>query len=204
VTDPENPNANPIERQLNLKNESGGAINYRFETTDDFFEILPSSGQIEYSAIEQVFFRFRPKEPLPYSAAIPLYALTDSTKVLISTIQAVGVGSSRKFQTSTDYLCLPIVPLGITTEQRIQIWNLAAIQTTITTKLAINQKVFPLSVTFPAGNRLTYSTSEIPLLVSFVSDRPASFSTIVALIDSEGDSYSFTISVMTDNSVFTL
>jgi hypothetical protein len=51
---------------------------------------------------------------------------------------------------------------------------------------------------------LSHVAAQLPLLVSFCSPKPISFSTVVALAADTGDCCSFFVSVTTDNSIFTL
>ncbi|KAK8876587.1 hypothetical protein M9Y10_006805 [Tritrichomonas musculus] len=51
---------------------------------------------------------------------------------------------------------------------------------------------------------MNFNTISIPIKVSFVSSKPISFSTIVLIVDKNGNNTAFTVSITTDNSIFTL
>ena len=61
-----------------------------------------------------------------------------------------------------------------------------------------------MTVILVGGNQLKHTEAYKPISVSFQSSKPISFSTVVAITSDFGDSYSFTVTATTDNSVFTL
>jgi len=200
-----NPNSRPIIKEIVMKNEFKSKLYFRLnQTTGSCFSPDKSNGIIEYSSSESIFISFKPLKAIPYDEYVSLYAITDNEEFLISRIQLVGIGSSRQFRTSTDYVCLPIVPLGIKVSKTIQILNICFIQSEIRAELPLNEKNFPVSISFPEGNKLDYTKSSIPLEISFISQVPLSFSTIVALINEKGNVYSFNLSATADSSIFTL
>ena len=200
----ENPKTSRAEKQITLKNESRVPVNFRFAVTDPCFVVTPNCGRVDYGASKTIKISFRPSKAIPYCCVLPLYATADKGEMIVAKIHVIGVGSARRFQTSTDYVCLPTVPLGIRTERTIDIINVGLVRTTITPKLPISEKNFPLEISFPAGQKLEYTTPRLPMTISFASQHPLSFTTVIALVDSEGSSYSFTVTATTDNSVFTL
>jgi hypothetical protein len=171
---------------------------------DPVFSIAKQEGEIEYARSLTLFILFKPKRAKPYTCVVPLYAETDEGEVLVSTVLLSGIGSSRSYRTSTNSLCLPSVPLGVKSEKEIMLVNVAYIEATITVQLPVVDKTIPLEISFPQGNKLDPTLAQIPIVVSLVSSHPISLSTVVALIDNTGGSYSFTVYATTDNSVFTL
>lgn len=200
----ENPKTSRAERQITLKNESRLPVNFRLTSSNPCFVVTPNCGRVDYGAKKSVKISFRPTEAIPYCTFLPLYATTEEGEVIVAKIHVIGVGSARRFQTSTDYVCLPTVPLGIRTEKVIDILNVSLVRTTLTAKIPVSEKNFPLEISFPSGPKLDYTTTKLPLKISFASHRPLSFTTVIAIVDSEGSSYSFTVTATTDNSVFTL
>lgn len=147
---------------------------------------------------------FRPHISSPYSQYLPLYANMEKGESFISNIQLIGVGSSRKFRTSTDSVCFIPVPLGVKVERTIDVINSSYSITALKVTSAVNEKAFPISFNFPNGNKFSYTIPKLPLTISFQSSYPVSFTTTVAILDIEGNSYSFNVSAATDNSIFTL
>ena len=151
-----------------------------------------------------VLIEFQPKESIPYFYNLPLYVNLDDSESLVSTIQLTGVGSSRKFITSTNSLCLPIVPLGFKVERTIEVINTSYSLTKLKATIPLNEKSFPISISWPKGNEFNYTTLKLPLTISFECNYTLSFTTVVAIVDTEGHSYSFNLSGGCDNSIFSL
>lgn len=208
IYDKDNPNSCFTTRQLVLKNESEIPVNFHFDTdyggTSETFIIKPVRGRIDYSKTMSILITFKPLASSPYSKYLPLYVNTDKGESLISKIQLVGVGTSRKFKTSTDSVCFMAVPLGVKIEKTIDVINTSYNITILKVTAAVSEKAFPISFHFPKGNRFTYTVPKLPLTISFQSNSPVNFTTTAAILDTEGNTYSFSISAATDNSIFTL
>ena len=222
-----NPNNRPVVKELKLTNNYHQDIEYRLGYSDSsVFSVDKPEGVIGYSSTVCIFISFRPDKAQPFNCFLPLYVKADLSKTLqeeeededinkylqinengetlIGKIQLTGIGTSRHFKTSTNYLCLPIVPLNIKIERSLDIINSAFIDTTITVHTTLNEKFFPLKIELENGNKLKHTEASKKIIVSFESSKPLSFSTIIALTSDTGDSYSFTVSATADNSVFTL
>lgn len=196
--DPLNPNNRPKTQSLILRNESSSRIKFRFDIDTQFFQLHQYNDTLEYACSTTFFVHFKPQNPIPYSYSMPLFVITESGQTLIAQIQMTGIGSSRMFSTSTNYLALQIVPLGIRTQSEIDVLNIGCIPTEIETKIAINEKQFPLEISFPKGKKMNFNTISIPIKVSFVSSKPISFSTIVLIVDKNGNNTAFTVSITTE------
>lgn len=204
--DASNPNCRPSHQEVVIRNESKIPIEFRFDSSKlpKCITIDNDRGSVDYLGSASIFFKFRPTNIIPVCCEIPLYATLDNEEVLITSLQISGVGSSRMFKTSTNYVCLPVVPTGMTSSMTIDIINSCFIQATLKAELPVNTKNIPLKVEFPQTNTLQYTVASIPLKISFMHTKPLSFSTVVALIDDKGHSYSFNVSATTDRSIFTL
>ena len=77
---------------------------------------------MEYSDEIIIFISFKPNKAQPIIYHLPLYvkANENDEEIEISKIQLTGIGTSRQFTTSTNYLCLPIVPLNTKIERSIR------------------------------------------------------------------------------------
>ncbi|EAY14185.1 hypothetical protein TVAG_373180 [Trichomonas vaginalis G3] len=222
--DSSNPNCRPSHQEVVIRNESKKPVKFRFDSQKlpKVITIDNDEGTVDYLGTTSVFFKFRPTNIIPVCCEIPLYATIETEKiiktensdqneveiikeeVLITSLQISGVGSSRLFKTSTNYVCLPIVPCNMTSSVTIDVINFCFIQASLKAELPVNTKNIPLKVEFPQTNTLQYTVASIPLKISFCHTKPLSFSTVVALIDDKGHSYSFNVSATTDHSVFTL
>jgi len=203
--DPLNPNIRPNIKHLTLMNKTKDPVNFVFECSDNKrFIIEPISGTIEYGFEIPIVIAFRPDSVDPITTTIKLNSVSNNESVLTGCITLSGVGYNRPYKASQECVCLPPVPLNCKVETTIYVINTLYIESNLQIVLPINEKSFPLSISFPDGNRLLHTVSQIPLKISFSSDKPLSFSTLVAIIDDLGDSYSFSVSVSTDNSIFSL
>lgn len=202
--DPLNPNNRPKTQTLVLTNTAAGKISFRFDVNSEIFQLHQKSGTIDYACSASIFVHFKPLEPIPYSLLLPLYAKTEIGETLVAQIQVTGIGTPRIFVPSTNYLSLPIVPLGIKAESEIEIHNIGRIPLELEAKLAINETQFPILINFPQGKKMNFNTLRLPLHISFTSTKPISFSTVVLIVDKKGNNCAFTILITTDNSIFTL
>ncbi|OHS93177.1 hypothetical protein TRFO_11990 [Tritrichomonas foetus] len=199
-----NPNNRPVVKELRLTNNYQSEISYRFESDSNVFYVDKPTGKIGYSSTVGIFVSFRPDKAQPFNYFLPLYVQTESGETLIGKIQLTGIGTSRQFKTSTNYICLPVVPLNVRVERNIELINSAFIDTDITVHTTLNEKYFPLNILLIGGNKLKHTEASKPINISFESSKPLSFSTVIALTSDTGHSYSFTVTATTDNSVFTL
>lgn len=62
----------------------------------------------------------------------------------------------------------------------------------------------PVEVSFPEGNLIGTASYQLPLLVTFISDVPLSFSTSIAIEGSDGSRFPLAVSATADNSLLTL
>ena len=147
---------------------------------------------------------FSPRKAIPYNLYLPLKVIMDDRENLIGQLQLTGVGTSQVFKASVSEVCFPIVPVGTKILKEISIINIGCIQAVLRIQLPVKEGTFPVNITFPQGNRLMHTTQKIPLLLTFQSNRPISFSTLVAVLDDSGHATSFIVTCTADNSVFTL
>ncbi|OHS94108.1 hypothetical protein TRFO_11380 [Tritrichomonas foetus] len=202
--DPLNPNNRPKTQSLVLRNGAPNRVSFHFNINSNIFILHQTSGTIERACSSTIFVHFKPLEPIPYALSLPLYVTTDAGDTLVAEIQLTGIGTPRKFITSSNYVALPIVPLGMKTQAEIDILNIGCIPSELAWSMSIDEKQFPINITFPKGNKMNFNTLSIPIKISFVSSKPLSFSTVIAIHDKHGNSTAFTVSVTTDNSIFTL
>ena len=205
--DPLNPNIRPKVRKLTLENKLKTPVKFRFDYSqvEQFFSIEPLSGEVDYLHDTIVIIRFRPTEARPIVETIFLYAeAPDGEEIMTAKINLGGVGVNKPFVLSSDYVWLPIVPLNIRSERILKVYNRKSVETSLKIHTAVDEATFPLSVTFPEGNSLQYTSTSLPICFSFVCDHPMCFSTKVAITDMNGNSYTVYVSACTDNSVFTL
>lgn len=205
--DPENPHSRPIVRAISLNNEHQSALDWRFDISNklinDIFTIEPTKGTLAFGESSLVHISFTPKAATPYNMHLPLYAQTEKDESLIGKIQFTGVGSSQMFRISHNEVSLPIVPLNVISQKQIYILNEGFIEADLRVEKIVDDNVFPLTVSFPEGNTLKHTTLKLPVILSFCSDRPLSFTTPIAICDNKGHITTVHVSCTADNSIFT-
>ena len=207
IYDPLNPNIRPNMKRFMLKNKSKRNVDFRIDTSaiEDHFVIEPTQGTLEPNTEIPIISTFKPTSSDPFMCYIAVYATPENQdEILTSRILFMGTGFTRAFCTEVETIALPIVPLNVKAERTIKLINTRFVDSKIEIVLPVSEKNFPLTVTLPDGPNFQHSVPSIPMTVSFQSDKPLSFSTVIAITDSLGNSHSITVSACTDNSVFTL
>ena len=215
--DSENPYHHSPGKLISLRNISSEPIHWRFELSSfkEAFEIEPNNGVIQPNEMVNSTIKFFARAAIPYSTNMSLLITTHKNKEgddypsglyenLIGKVQLTGFGSSVMFKPSVYEVCLPIVPLGVCSQVDISIINCGFVQSSLEIQLPVDENAFPINITFPEGNQLLYTTVELPLRISFCSNRPLSFTTPIAITDDLGNVSSFLLTCTTDNSIFTI
>lgn len=210
VYDESNPHSRSVVNQLVLTNEFGDSLDWRIGSEDDLngnlgvFSIEPCKGTIENSRNQKVNVLFHPKEAVPYNVLLPVYVKTSKEQQLIGKVQLVGVGSNSLLTMSSYSVTLPTVPLNVKSEVTVYVLNCAFVEAKLDVQLSVDEKSFPIQVSFPEGNVIQHTTAKLPVLLTFKSSKPLSFSTLVALVDENGQAVTFSVSCTSDNSIFSL
>jgi hypothetical protein len=205
--DPLNPNFRATVNPVVITNDWRTALVWHFDVSaldTSVFKVDTSGGTIQPGESRTVHISFTPKGAVPYNFHLPIYSKSDRDDSLIGSIQMIGMGTAQTFSMSADSLALPIVPLNVKSESQIYVINDAFVETTLRVVLPVDESHFPIKISFPEGNALHYTCQKLPILVSFQSSKPASFSTLVGLVDTDGRAASFTVACTADNSVMTL
>lgn len=211
IFNPSNPHCRPIVRQITFNNEINNNLPWRIDTDiikkdNPTFTIEPNSGIMIPNSTATVHVSFMARVAEPCIVRIPVYVKTDKDKEesIVGEIQLSGVGTTRLFSLSTNNVVLPVVPLGVKAQQVINLMNDAFIESTLKVEFSASEASFPVKVNFPEGNQIQHTQMSIPIVVSFQSNKPMSFSTMVAIYDNNGNAATFSVYCTTDNSLFTL
>ena len=212
IYNPQNPHCRPSIRQLILYNEYNDNLPWRINDSPEafgdppFFTLEPSSGVIPPGSTTTIHISFMARESKPYNVHVPVYvkANKDLEEAVVAQVQFTAVGTTKLFSVSQTHVCLPIVPLGVKAEAKIYVQNDAFIESPLHVQFSSDENHFPVKVSFPDGNLLEHTTEKLPILVSFHSNKPSSFSTMAAINDENGNVATFIVSCTTDNSIFTL
>lgn len=206
IADQLNPNSRPTVRQLVLENKTRKQVRFKFDTSKltQSFSVEPAEGVINYSCSATVFVIFKPTSGSIVDCFLPLYASNDKGTFEIAQIQLTGIIDSKQIRLSQSSICFPVVPINTTVSRTIYVDNLMFITATINVIIPLNEKSFPLTYELPEGNEINHQCNKLPIVFTFNSPKPMSFSTQVAVVDSLGDTCTFTISATADCSVVTL
>lgn len=210
IFNPQNPHARSISRAISLVNESKNPIPWRIDNSKigepAAFSFEPSADTIAPGATTVVHVLFTARAATPYNVHLPLLVkmAKEKEESVVSEIQLAGVGTSKLFSISQTNVALPIVPLGVKSQTTVYINNDGFISSNLRVQTSASESAFPVKVSFPEGNQLLHTTVKLPVVVSFQSPKPLSFSTMIGIIDDNGNGASFTVTCTTDNSVFTL
>lgn len=208
---PQNPHCRPIVRQINFNNEVNQNLPWRIDTDkikkdNPVFTIEPSSGIMIPNQTATIHVSFMAREAQPYIVRIPVFVKTDKDKEesIVGEIQLSGVGTLKLFSLSQNNVVLPVVPLGVKSQQTINLINDAFIESTLKVEYSASESNFPVKINFPEGNQIQHTQLSIPIVVTFQSNKPMSFSTMIAIVDNNGNAATFSVYCTTDNSLFTL
>lgn len=206
IFDPTNPHLRCSANVFKIYNEHRNTQQWKIECGDNpNFIIEPRHGSLEFGQNISVHVTFTPRNSGLFCMNLPIYGQTEKDgNVLISTVKLTGVGTPMKLKLSHKDVYLPIVPLNVKSQMMIYILNFAYIESNLKVEMLFDKKVCPVEITFPQGSKLTPTISELPVLISFQSSQPISFSTMFAIVDQNGNAVSFNLSCTADNSLFTI
>jgi hypothetical protein len=170
------------------------------DTLNAFF-VTPSSGSIDPQCTVALKLSFRPVKPQLYEAVVPLFI--DNKPNPHSEIRLRGEGSFPKVVFSSEEIVLPPTPLNVSSYGYVSLTNDGYQNSNFVAFLPNEYIKLGLSVDFLNGNMLGINNQRIFLKVGFVSATPVSFTARVNVEDDLKRSFSFSISGVSDNSLFT-
>lgn len=168
--------------------------------TQNTFTITPSKGIIDPQCTVTLKISFRPMKPQIYDASVPLYI--DNKTTAHSEIKIKGEGSFPKILFSTDEIILPSTPLNVASYGYIALINDGYQNSSFTASVPNEYLKLGLTIDFLNGNLLGINNQKIFLKISFTSSTPVAFTAKVNIEDDLKRSFSFSISGVSDNSLF--
>ena len=207
LTDPLNPNIKPTVRELILYNKTKGKIRFKIDVNklDPAFTVDKVEGEIKFASSTPIFVMFKPTAGRVIECSMVLYAIhEDETKLKCAKIELTAVINSTAFTISNPLIVFPVVPLDVRVERTVYLINTMFIEAHIDAIVPLNEKLFPVTVEFPEGQELKHTMDRLPIKICFQSPKPLSMSTQIALVSSDGNSITFTVSCSTDNSILSL
>jgi hypothetical protein len=172
------------------------------EGAKNIFKIEPKEGRLMPNESVEVRMTFLPRQPEKYSVAVPLYLRPDTEQEYLS-IKMEGNGTRPRMAFDVMGLEMPIVPLGVTSTARFTIYNHGYDNLELSVRLPADALKMPITLEWPEGKIIGLAKQALPVIVSFVSASPLSFTGDVELIDEDGIRFALPITGMTDNCVLT-
>lgn len=192
--------------QALLSNPEAAATHWRLDTSpldaDMVFAMKPSEGSLESGTYANVRVSFNPTQATAYEAHVNLYL--DSIPDPYMTLTLQGEGTVPRIVFDRREVILPIVPLGITAKATFYVINDGYENVELTSSVPQDAGNIQLNVSFPDGKQLGVTKQKIAAEVTFVSERPVSFTIPIEFIDLDGKKYTIAVSGTSDNSLLTV
>ena len=199
----------PYSTSLYMSSHSAEPLNFRFAVGEavsldelGIFVIEPSEGVLQPDAPIILRIQFIPRESRSYSIRVPLYVNNDDSSKYLE-LGLMGMGSMPRLMFDIEEVILEPVPLGVRTSAQIMVVNDGYDNLDLKVKMPVDSDKVPLSVDFPDGTMIGVAKEKLPMVVSFVADKPTSFTASVELMDFEGVRYNLPVNGISDNSVMT-
>lgn len=152
--------------------------------------------------MQPVQLRFCPRDALAYEAVIPIYVDDDMSKPYLQ-IEVNGAGQHPRLSFDVRECILPPVPLGMRTQATFFIVNNGYDNLELQYKLPADDSHVPMEVSFPDGTLIGIAKDKLPVVVTFSSAKPLSFTANIDFMDEDGKRYSMPVTGTTDNCILT-
>ncbi|GAX74871.1 hypothetical protein CEUSTIGMA_g2317.t1 [Chlamydomonas eustigma] len=169
---------------------------------DTIFSVVPSDMVVEAGEMVGVSLHFVPRDAQSYEATIPLYVDGDMSTPYFA-LEVQGSGEFPRLSFSSRECVLPPVPLGFTSRGTFKIVNQGYDNLELRYRLPADEGHVPMKIEFPEGNLIGLAKQELPVVVTFSSPKPLSFTATIDFLDEEGKRYSMPVTATADNCLFT-
>lgn len=180
-------------------------LQFRIDTTvlekREIFTVIPTQGTIDPQVPVTIKVSFKPQGNEKYTEELPLYIEEESKPYTM--IKLVGEGAYPKLLFDRREVIMPIVPLGIESKCSFKIENEGYQNLILKHYLAQDIGAIKLKVETPEGKTLGSGTNVIRVDLSFVNEKPISFTTKLIFEDESKQIYPIFVSGTTDNSILT-
>lgn len=165
---------------------------------------LPFHTSIDMPAqeMQSLQLRFCPRDSLCYEATIPIYLNGDTSKPYLI-MEVTGQGQHPRLSFDVRECILPPVPLGMHTQATFHIINNGYDNLELQYKLPADDSHVPMEVSFPEGTLIGIAKDKLPVVVTFSSSKPLSFTANIDFMDEDGKRYSLPVTGTTDNCLLT-
>ncbi|MEW5311269.1 MAG: hypothetical protein WDW38_002999 [Sanguina aurantia] len=149
-----------------------------------------------------VGLRFMPRDAKVYDAIFPVYLDNDRSAPYLS-LEVTGTGLFPRIRFDVRECVLPPVPLGFRSQAVFNIINNGYDNLELKFRLPADEVHLPIKIEFPLGTLIGIAKQSLPVLLSFASATPISFTANIDFMDEEGTRYSLPITGTTDNCLLT-
>ncbi|KXZ50888.1 hypothetical protein GPECTOR_14g137 [Gonium pectorale] len=149
-----------------------------------------------------VQLRFCPRDSRAYEALIPVY-LDGNVEQPYLNVEVSGLGQYPRLSFDVRECLLPPVPLGLRTTATFYVINNGYDNLELKYKLPADEGHLPMEVEFPEGVIIGLAKDRLPVVVSFMSPKPMSFTASIDFMDEDGKRFSISVTGTTDNSLLT-
>ncbi|KAK9828703.1 hypothetical protein WJX72_001600 [[Myrmecia] bisecta] len=193
--------ANDVDHSLQF--EFGPASSDSAEGCRGVFSVEPKAATLVQGASCTARILFSPKDDRSYSARLPLFLDGNLAQAYLE-IDLKGEGQYPRLTFDVNEVILPAVPLGIRAEARFHVINDGYDNLELKVRLPADEAHLPLQLTFPEGNLIGIAKEKLPVVVTFSSGKPTSFTTAIDFLDDDSARTSLPVTAIADASLLTI
>ncbi|KAF5834411.1 flagellar associated protein [Dunaliella salina] len=162
------------------------------------FKVVPSKLNIKPGSTEEIKVQFCPRDWKTYETRMPVYFGGNKTRPYMM-LEIFGQGQHPRLSFDMRECLLPPVPLGMKSWATFHIVNDGYDNLELRFRLPADESHIPISIDFPEGNLIGLAKERLPVVVSFESSKPISFTANIDFMDEEGKRYSIPVTACADN-----
>ncbi|CAM9172605.1 unnamed protein product [Choristocarpus tenellus] len=174
-------------------------------TKTPIFYISPTSGELSPGEETRLRVTFTPKSDRDYTFQLPVWLSQrqppEGTRPYL-TLEVQGFGVYPRLSFSATEVVMPVVPLSITSRALIHIVNNGFTDMEVTHSLPLHCPI-DLVVRFPQGKQFGPESDQLPVELSFQSEKPVSFNSVLDFFDADGGHYPLIVTGCADNCLLT-
>lgn len=201
----------PYVMDITVRNEDSKEIEWHMDTSqlpnsnivEPQWVIEPSSGTLGCAMEVNMRILYYPKDAEVFEFTMPIYVDGNHEKRYLE-LTVKGSGRFPMILFSEPEVILPIVPLGIQAQAEFFVINSGHDQLVLEHKLPADLDRIPIQLAFPEGHQIGVGKDRIRVVVTFVSDKPVSFTARVDFMDADANRFSIRITGTADNSICTV
>eukprot|EP00941_MAST-03F_sp_MAST-3F-sp1_P000816 g816.t1 len=164
------------------------------------FTIDPVRGKIEPGETTKTKVTFLPEGANEIRVMVPLHIDNDFSRPYLE-MEIKGRAVYPRLEFDQEEIILTPVPLGITSKSKFYVKNAGYENLEVKYHLPKDQSKMPLALEFPEGKQVSKTKASFPVIVSFQSKQPLSFTARIDFLDEEGNRFPIYVTGMTDNSL---